>query len=194
MPLLVPFLAKSQQVLDFDAEAHPRAPKDAPEGEGGQFVRRSEEPEQEGPLRRIVRLIYPRRVTAMTQGVRPLVQLECGHQLRVDEGQSIVHCPQCAAALAQPVGHHTPTHEPVGTKTPTHSPVSKSLRLVVPKEVRSAPQTQTGLADFLGEAPDEILDPESRPPAKPRVHRRYPERRHAQGGRAKKLIVPIRPN
>jgi hypothetical protein len=69
----------------------------------------------------------------------------------------------------------------------------KSFGLYVPKEVRSAPQTQTGLADFLGEAPDEILDPESRPPAKPRVHRRYPERRHAQGGRAKKLIVPVDP-
>jgi hypothetical protein len=70
--------------------------------------------------------------------------------------------------------------------------ITKSLRLVVPKEVREAPETQTGLADFLGEAPDAILDPESKPPAKPRVHRRYPERRHSQGGRAK-LIVPIDP-
>lgn len=91
-------------------------------------------------------------------------------------------------------------------------PLTKSLRAAVPvhrattggdkeptpgapKEVRSAPYTQTGLADFIGAAPDAIIQDEEPKPEMPRapkayVHRRYPERRNRQGG-VPRLVVPL---
>jgi hypothetical protein len=53
MQLLVPVtnpaaLRKSQQAFDFDADVHPRAPKGAEDGKGGQFVRKEDAPE--GPV------------------------------------------------------------------------------------------------------------------------------------------------